>query len=77
MKTFGGFNSRPCEGATGLIASRPSGRRVSIHAPVKGRHNEDSRPVHAPVVSIHAPVKGRHLGAYGLLPSIQFQFTPL
>ena len=33
-----GFNPRPCEGATVLIVVEHNPRRVSIHAPVRGRH---------------------------------------
>ena len=33
----GGFNPRPCEGATSVYAAISRNRVVSIHAPVKGR----------------------------------------
>ena len=36
---FAGFNPRPREGATVAQTLPPPQRRVSIHAPVKGRHN--------------------------------------
>ena len=54
-----GFNPRSREGATPLAQDPLGPISVSIHAPVKERHQGSSRGTTMPV-SIHAPVKERH-----------------
>ena len=62
--TIKGFNPRTREGAT-VDPCRSAGRvGVSIHAPVKVRHNYGSARLLVIDVSIHAPVKVRRTGLF-------------
>ena len=55
---FTSFNPRPREGATKSFETVRISKPVSIHAPVKGRH-DNAITFCISGVSIHAPVKGR------------------
>ena len=70
------FNSRTCEGATGLLSLFYLQCLVSIHAPVKVRLGLINLEALIPV-SIHAPVKVRQNTDAKILEVYKFQFTHL
>ena len=60
----GCFNSRSREGATALRKIREHVQRVSIHAPVRERHDLICLHLYHLQVSIHAPVRERRPEPY-------------
>ena len=59
-----------------MLSSRPRPVYVSIHAPVKGRPDDEVGRAARARVSIHAPVKGRPSIIKILGEVTKFQSTP-
>ena len=70
------FNPRPHEGATVKPPPSRHRKRVSIHAPTRGRHDGLHVALTGITVSIHAPTRGRRPSYLPNDFSIKFQSTP-
>ena len=70
------FNPRPHTGATPFKQQIIWNKRVSIHAPTRGRRDDGARFDAADKVSIHAPTRGRPFVGGWFRGAQVFQSTP-
>ena len=70
------FNPRPHTGATRDRQGLDGGRKISIHAPIRGRPATSAASALAHLISIHAPIRGRRASTATAMRPLRFQSTP-
>ena len=70
------FNPRPHTGATRDRQGLDGGRKISIHAPIRGRPATSAASALAHLISIHAPIRGRLGPDERIVLVYRFQSTP-
>ena len=70
------FNPRPHAGATGRCAHESPGRRISIHAPMRGRPEDRGLCTFEQIFQSTPPCGGDHSWFGFCVPVVVFQSTP-